>query len=170
MTKVLELTNGAQVKVKKVSPMLFNVVSGKLLEEPSFPIVEEQSAAGGKQALPAMEGTPEHEEYKKAWKEYRKKLQIENIKFHTNAGIVAWKFEDEDWQTDVPEDWELPASLTMYGVTAESPTDRRYFFIVTELLGNPKDEETVDRVILSQEPVTNEEVKAALSPFDSKEL
>lgn len=169
--KILTLTTGAQVKVREVSPMLFNMVVGKRLKEPPFPMVNQKSVAGGEENLPAMRGTPEFDEYEKKHREYRKKLQEESIKFHTNVAVVAWRFsEDEEWQEQVPEDWELPFTLQLYGVEDEikTPTDRRYFYIMTELLGNTKDEEAVDRIALSQEVVTEEEVQSALSPFDSE--
>jgi hypothetical protein len=146
----------------------------KAVPEPRFPQIEEQSISGGSEKQPALEGTPEFRKYRDDMREYRRQLTERTMQFYINYGVVGWQLsEDVEYLTMPPKDWEVDDILKMYGeTTATDPALRRYQYLSYVLILTQEDADLIELAIgvradSDSQPVTNEEVQAAIAPFES---
>lgn len=166
MTEI-ELSNGYIVRCQPVPPYAVQDVYIEF-PDPALPKVEIKSAAGSAEQVTPLPGTPEFAEYQEAVVRTRKLRQVALLDFHLDYGIVEWKAPDSDeWEDMPPEDWTLPAVMIRRGVeTAKDPTKRRVQYIRHFLIRTASDAEKIDRVIMESPLLSDEEVEAALGPFD----
>ena len=168
------LTTGIVVKCRQVPPYVLGVVH-QAVPEPVFPKIVEKSIAGGEEEQPALPGTDEFDEYQKKVRQYRREVGLLSMEFHLNYGIVAWSFPDEDeFHVEPPIEWEPDKMWLRYGGTApRDEAHRRYLYLSMEIVLNEGDSDRVDEGVgknktSDEMSVTQEEVKAATSPFESE--
>jgi hypothetical protein len=167
----ITLESGAVARCRPVPPHATRDVLARI-ERPDPPYVELESKAGGSERAIALEGTPEWDEFQSAMKEYRRRIMEELGDFMLGYGVVAWKLDGEDgaWSDEPPEGWKMPKAMDYYGVaTSDDPWERRLQFIRYGLILTDEDQDAVDRACRII-PVTQEEVKAAMGPFESNGL
>lgn len=174
MEKLLD--SGYVVRCEPVPPYMINPVYERV-PQPLFPYIEEQSIAGGSEELPAMEGTPEFQQWQLDMQEWRRRLNTEVRIVRLGVGVIGWKRPDESEFGDTPpEDWEVHPFLTArYDIqTSDDRWERKVQFIQFEIIQTEEDQEWIERQVgltetSKQSPIKKEEVDAAMTPFSSKE-
>lgn len=168
--KELELSSGAVVHCRPVPPYMIGSVTAKFTE-PAYPYIDESSIAGGSERRPALIGTEQWNRWQSEMKEYRKKMGSAVMDFSLSYGIVDWRFPDMDeFVKEPPDDWQVPEELVQLTGerTSSDAAIRRTQFIKFELLLTNEDADKVEAVTTRpSQPITREELKDAMSPFDS---
>ena len=97
------------------------------------------------------------------------------MEFHLNYGTVAWKFPDEEvFHTAPPTDWEPDKMWLQYGGTPpRNAAHHRFLYLSMEIVLSTEDSDIIDTGVgvdktSDEMSVTQEEVKAATSPFGSE--
>lgn len=164
--KQAKLSNGTVVRCRPVPPYSVGAVIASV-PKPEYPYRLLQSASGGEERLPSLEGTPEFHAYQVAMESYRSALATTIADFELEIGIVDWKLPgSKQYSSEPPDGWEVPAVLARYGIsTSANPLERRTQFIKYELISNDNDAAAVEALI-NVKPTTASSVEAAAGPFD----
>lgn len=174
----LLLINGAVIRCRPVPPYVQASVRGAL-PEPPVPRVAVTSAAGGKEEHIALEGTPEFDAYVIAQRKWRYAIATALQSFIMNYGVVEWRWPaqiapgeeafdvDVVWESKPPIDWSVPSVMERYGLSSTDEQERRAQYIMHELITTEADQDALEALLLPMQPLTKEEVMAALSPFES---
>jgi hypothetical protein len=168
--KEITLQDGTVVRTRLVPPYAYGVIH-KHIPEPEYPTVKLQSASGGVEEAPALQESPEWQEYQKKWKQYRRQVGEATIDFSLAYGILGWRRPNQEkFHNEVPADWEIDPILQDYGLhTAKTKSERRIQFIRYELLTTEEDVAAVEVAIGIKDEIVSKEVEDALTPFDSEE-
>jgi len=152
-----------------VPPYLLGAISSRLPLPPVYPRLKLESPAGGSEEAPALPESPEYIEYRRKQREWNQLRADKLGDFTLDYCVVAWRFnDDEEWQTEPPEGWEIDPILKSWGL-ANLGENRRVAFIKQELVLTDGDLEMLDRVADEKSLLTKEEVLQAMVPFDSSD-
>jgi hypothetical protein len=171
------LSSGYMVELRPTPPYVVSEVY-RLLPEPEMPSVVLESPAGSETHKP-LPGDPKMVEWQRALTEWQKQTKVAAFDFTLQYGVVRWfrvggeDEEDGEWQREPPPDWQVPEELVKWGLYGDPQhpfDDRRLRFIKIELIQTDPDADAVYEVVRGRtQPITEEEVKASLAPFDSLE-
>jgi len=161
------------VRVRPVPPMLVAEVldDNPELAEPPIPLVEVKGATT--KSLPARPGEPEYDEYLAERKRREKLRDAAQSDLTWDYGIVGWKLVGEDeFETDPPGGWKLPAILKEYGKKPRpGKRGRRVDYIKYALVTRAKDMEVVQMAMYGMSsPLSRGEVDAASGLFPGDEV
>lgn len=178
----IRLSSGAVVRYRLVPPYA-RAQAYRSLPDPPQPTRELESVAGHVEEEIVPEDSPEYQE----WFDEMRRVQIQRAQMQQDMtldyGIVAWLLPPPDgflglvvralravgiqhWRKDPPRGWEIPDSLSKYGVSGSS--DRRLTYINLELVRTTDDLEKLVRIIGEigeAGELTDEEVDAAEASF-----
>lgn len=173
-TKVVELENGAWVKVRAMPP----IASNEILDDPKYryprPAIQRVDTAAGPEYVPAPEGSPEHNAYLEKWDAVDRARNRHGIDYSYYYGIVEWSIDQgETWHVDPPSDWQPdPLILGLVG-DQEAPKGvdtRRLQFIKYALITTTTDLERLRTQLYSYQEASENEVSAAEEFFPSEDV
>lgn len=129
--QMLQLS-GCYVRVRRV-PAWFalRVVEHFKMPRPPLEVVE---TVAGTEVQAARPGSPEYEKYLEELDRARQELQNAQYVAALNAGVVAWSFDGESWESEPPEDWQLDPVFAV-----SSTGDRRADYLLHEILVDSRD-------------------------------
>lgn len=138
---------------------------------PIYPKIELSSKAtpDAVEKRPALPDTPEYQEYRRKQREWERHQNRVYMDFSLDYGIVAWQFPgDDEWHSTPPKDWEVDPIVASWGLHEVNSNDR-VAYIKQEIITTDADAFKIDRVTEQQAPISQEEVDAAMVPFDSND-
>jgi len=157
------LKSGITVKIRLTPPHALAQVGNQLVR-PIPPKVAVKSVAGHSELVTAPDDSPEWQEFIKAEGEYKVRLLEEKNNFVYDYSIEAWRDGAGEWQTEPPDDWEIPKVFEKYGI--KSTGSRRLDYINYFLISTNDDLGIIlDTTLGTTKPVTDQEVDAALGGF-----
>lgn len=157
----LELSSGWRVRVQPVPPLaVVEVQSGAEFQYPAPPMVEVKTLAG-EETVPAPDGSPEQAGYWAACRQVDQRRERVTRDFTYDYGIAAWSEDGEDWLTDPPVGWTLPAPLQK----RLGKHDPRLAWIKYGLILSNDDLGAINRVLYSMRPVPEAAVRSAEENF-----
>lgn len=167
-TQTYQLSQGAEVKLRPVPPYLFGELHAELPLPPIYPKIVLTSPAGAEEA-PALPDSDEYKEYRKKQREWEILRNRKLVDFTLDYGVVSWKLPDEDhWRSTPPENWAPDPVLVQWGLVKEAE-NLRVLFIKQLLIVTDHDMNIVDQICGGIKTLSEEEIQAALVPFDSNE-
>lgn len=158
----LELSSGWRVRVQPVPPLATTEVqAGPEFRYPPPPMVEVETLAGS-ETVPAPDGSPEQAAYWAHCREVEERRELTTRDFTYDYGVAAWSEDGENWQTDPPAGWTIPAPLLR---RLGASYDPRLAWIKYGLILSNDDLGAINQVLYSMKPVPEAAVESAAENF-----